>query len=932
MKHINIGSQPNDNTGDSVRESFNKTNQNFQEIHDMILDEDDFASDSESSLATQQSIKAYVDAEVATAGKVDSVNGEQGEVVLDSGKITEGSNLYYTEDRVSNNTNVVANTAKISADGSVTEHNDVTDAGSGKIITYVERLTINDNSQAINNLALNNHPKATLSADSDPALTLSGQEFKLTLPELLNEDDLSSDSEIQGATQQSIKTYVDNHSLRGVPVDTVADLQALNARDYEIRRVGTTTEYKFVLGKTPEGTDVVDDAGTGAWELLPNLQTMESDVLLGQTFFSTSKRIRPGLCYAGETYNWSDNSKLKSLFEAEGHDFITDNGDNTFTVVDHTDFIRAGVSNIGTHVDDTTAVNGLSDTGHTHQQRSGDGGGSADGTTAQGTGVNNQTGFNTALGFANLTGDSETAPNHRTAYFGIYGDLAVAVVNADLVPVEDVENIIYEVANYNGPGLKISTSGHSEISLGFDITACDYIDFTFGDTDRANIQDQYIWHDSLDVSTLQASQKWIARRHDNNYIWFRTNGGQDLTLGELDARGYNISSNTHLLKAVGYAKKTLKSIINPSANILDEDDMVSNSRTDVPSQQSVKTYVDNRPTLRGLPVSDLASLTSIDAKDFEIRRVNGVGTFEFKLGGTPDANNPADDAGTGAWFRTVAQDSINTLNYHDTISYYFDNVWDNTKADFGDLEGFVKDTNTHYLAERNMLVDLTATIEASEGPGLTLGLRWQIYTGSFWQDIGTSTSTVNNQGGQNRFTDHARVRINQGEYIRLLGYTANNGSNTYPGNRNIRVSIVEINQSQFQTSLNNQEPELVNQYLPANLNRNTETRITVLQAVLPTPGIWSINTKMTVFDVQDVVPGFELLVEDNSVILEDAIEVGENNAIYNRFSKSGSITVKTTTNNAIVKLDGLWTNNSDTQYVESDNSYTYINAVQLYKN
>lgn len=43
---------------------------------------------------------------------------------------------------VSNNTDVTANTAKVSADGSVTTHNDVTDAGSGAIITSDERTKL----------------------------------------------------------------------------------------------------------------------------------------------------------------------------------------------------------------------------------------------------------------------------------------------------------------------------------------------------------------------------------------------------------------------------------------------------------------------------------------------------------------------------------------------------------------------------------------------------------------------------------------------------------------------------------------------------------------------------------------------------------------------------------------------------------------------
>ena len=62
---IGVGSAPNDNTGDFIRDAFIKVNANFDELYS-----DD-------------------------AGDVDSVNGQSGTVVLDSDDITEGStNLY----------------------------------------------------------------------------------------------------------------------------------------------------------------------------------------------------------------------------------------------------------------------------------------------------------------------------------------------------------------------------------------------------------------------------------------------------------------------------------------------------------------------------------------------------------------------------------------------------------------------------------------------------------------------------------------------------------------------------------------------------------------------------------------------------------------------------------------------------------------------
>ena len=71
----------------------------------------------------------------------------------DTADLAEGTNLYYTEGRVSANTTVTSNAAKISADGSVTTHNDVTDAGSGLIITDAERTTLGTALQSSDNIS-----------------------------------------------------------------------------------------------------------------------------------------------------------------------------------------------------------------------------------------------------------------------------------------------------------------------------------------------------------------------------------------------------------------------------------------------------------------------------------------------------------------------------------------------------------------------------------------------------------------------------------------------------------------------------------------------------------------------------------------------------------------------------------------------------------
>ena len=82
---------------------------------------------------------------------------------------------------VANNSSVTANTAKVSADGSVTTHSDVTNAGSGQIITTTERnklsgiasgATVNASDSNLKNRA-NHTGTQTLSTISDAGTSAS---------------------------------------------------------------------------------------------------------------------------------------------------------------------------------------------------------------------------------------------------------------------------------------------------------------------------------------------------------------------------------------------------------------------------------------------------------------------------------------------------------------------------------------------------------------------------------------------------------------------------------------------------------------------------------------------------------------------------------------------------------------------------------------
>lgn len=96
---------------------------------------------------------------------------------------------------------VTANNAKVSADGPVTTHSDVTDAGSGIIISVAERTKL-DGIEALADVtdATNvDAAGATMNTDA----TLVGNAY------FLDEDDFSSNDDTKVPSQQSVKTYVD---------------------------------------------------------------------------------------------------------------------------------------------------------------------------------------------------------------------------------------------------------------------------------------------------------------------------------------------------------------------------------------------------------------------------------------------------------------------------------------------------------------------------------------------------------------------------------------------------------------------------------------------------------------------------------------------------------------------------------------------------
>ena len=229
-----------------------------------ILDEDDFATNSDTALATQQSVKAYVDAQVATvptgditavtAGTGLSGGGTTGAVTLDIDATVAtltGSQVLASKTLTSPVLNTgVSGTAVLDEDNMASDSNTqlaTQQSIKAYVDTQVATVPTGDITAVVAGTGLSGGAtsgSATLNIDTATTADLTTSQTLtnkiLTSPvintgisgtAILDEDNFASDSDTQLATQQSIKAYVATQVATANELSELTDTNITSAAD-----------------------------------------------------------------------------------------------------------------------------------------------------------------------------------------------------------------------------------------------------------------------------------------------------------------------------------------------------------------------------------------------------------------------------------------------------------------------------------------------------------------------------------------------------------------------------------------------------------------------------------------------------------------------------------------------------------------------------
>ena len=555
-----------------------------------IKDEDDMSSDSATHLATQQSIKAYVDAQIATEDTLAELN----DTTITSP--ADGSLLLYDTGNSVWIDNVMSGDATLADTGALTFATVNSNTGSFGSTTAIPVITVNAKGLITAASTASITTSLTVGADSGSDDTVALATDTLNFTGGTGIDTTVSDNDISIAIDSTVATLAGTQTLTNktltTPTITSATLNTGvsgsavkdedNMASDSATHLATQQSIKAYVDAqvTAQDLDIAGDSGTGAIDL-------DSETL---TIAGTSNEIETSMSGNTLTVGLPTNVTIAGNLTVAGT--TTEVSSTTVNVADP--MLSLATNNTGADAVDI-GFYGLYDTSGSQDLYSGlfrDASDSGkwklykDSQSEPTTTVNvSATGHATGTLVANLEGNvtGDLTGDVTGDVTGNVSGTAATVTGAAQTAITSVGTLTaLQVDNININGNTISTTGGTDLMIG-------------------PVAGQQIVLDGV-------------IEIDAGVVTGATSITSTAFVGDLtgDVTG-DVSGSSGTVTSI-------------AAHIKDEDNMASDSATHVPSQQSVKAYVDSQVTAQDLDfAADSGGSLSIDLDSEALTFTGGTG-------------------------------------------------------------------------------------------------------------------------------------------------------------------------------------------------------------------------------------------------------------------------------------------------------------------